>query len=143
MTRCTVTRPVPLSMGFSRREDWSRLPCPPPGDLPNPGIEPACGFFTTSTTWEARELRGHFNSICYMTGQGKARPRALDETWWGRTYKLPKACKGMQDLNTQTHGQVLAALLTDSQQACSPFGGLSRPSCPSLPLAWSLLLALC
>ena len=27
-------------MGFSRQEYWSELPCPPPGDLPNPGIEP-------------------------------------------------------------------------------------------------------
>ena len=39
----------------------ARLPCPPPGDLPDPGIEPmsltppalAGGFFTPSTTWEA------------------------------------------------------------------------------------------
>ena len=30
----------PLSMRFPRQEYWSRLPCPPPGDLPNPGIEP-------------------------------------------------------------------------------------------------------
>ena len=45
-------------MEFSRREYWSRLPCPPPGDLPNPGIEPvslmslgvAGGFFTSSAT---------------------------------------------------------------------------------------------
>ena len=29
------------SMGFSRQEHWSGLPCPPPGDLPDPGIEPA------------------------------------------------------------------------------------------------------
>ena len=29
-----------LSMGFSRQEYWSGLPCSPPGDLPNPGIEP-------------------------------------------------------------------------------------------------------
>ena len=28
----------PLSTGFSRQEYWSGLPCPPPGDLPNPGI---------------------------------------------------------------------------------------------------------
>ena len=27
-------------MGFSRQEDWSGLPCPPPGDLPNPRIKP-------------------------------------------------------------------------------------------------------
>ena len=31
---------APLSMGFSRQEYWSALPCPPPGDLPNPGTEP-------------------------------------------------------------------------------------------------------
>ena len=51
-------RQAPLSMGFSRQEYWGRLPCPPPGDLPYPGIEPASltspalagGFFTTSAT---------------------------------------------------------------------------------------------
>ena len=31
----------PPSMGFSRQEYWSGLPFPPPGDLPDPGIEPA------------------------------------------------------------------------------------------------------
>ena len=44
-------------MEFSRQEYWSGLPCPPPGDLPDPGIEPtslvspvlAGRFFTTST----------------------------------------------------------------------------------------------
>ena len=37
---CTVTRQAPLSMEFSRQEYWSGLPCPPPGDLPNLGMEP-------------------------------------------------------------------------------------------------------
>ena len=32
--------PGPLSMGLPRQEYWSGLPCPPPGELPNPGIEP-------------------------------------------------------------------------------------------------------
>ena len=36
----TVDHRVPLSKGFSRQEHWSGLPCPSPGDLPNPGIEP-------------------------------------------------------------------------------------------------------
>ena len=36
----TVARQAPLSMGFSRKEYWSGLPLPSPGDLPNPGIEP-------------------------------------------------------------------------------------------------------
>ena len=62
-TPWTVAHQAPLSMGFSRQEYWSGLPCPPPGDLPNPGIEsesliaPALtgGFFTTSTIWEAQQ----------------------------------------------------------------------------------------
>ena len=40
-TLWTVAHPAPLSMGFSREEYWSGLPCPPPGDLPDPGIKPA------------------------------------------------------------------------------------------------------
>ena len=40
-TPWTVALQAPLSMGVSRHEYWSGLPCPPPGDLPNPGIEPA------------------------------------------------------------------------------------------------------
>ena len=60
-TLWTVAHQAPLSMGFSRQEYWSVLPCPPPGHLPDPGIElvslmsPALsgGFFTTSPTWEA------------------------------------------------------------------------------------------
>ena len=36
----TVASQAPLSMGYSRQEYWSGLPCPP-GDLSNPGIEPA------------------------------------------------------------------------------------------------------
>ena len=59
---CSVTQSVqahglqqvPLSMGFPRQEYWCESPFPPPGDLPNPGIEPASlaspglagGFFT-------------------------------------------------------------------------------------------------
>ena len=59
-TLWTVTHQAPLSMGFSRQEYWRELPCPAPGDLPDPGIEPVPlmspvsvgGFFTTSTTCE-------------------------------------------------------------------------------------------
>ena len=36
----TVASQAPLSMGFSRQEYWSGLPCPPPGDLPDPGMKP-------------------------------------------------------------------------------------------------------
>jgi len=52
---------APLPVGFSWQEHWSGLLCPPPGDLPDPGIEPVSlmspaltgGFFSTRATWEA------------------------------------------------------------------------------------------
>ena len=40
VTLQTVTHQSPLSMEFSRQEYCNGLPCPPPGDLPDPGIEP-------------------------------------------------------------------------------------------------------
>ena len=58
----TVARQVPLSVGFSRQEYWSGLPCPPPGDLPDLEIKPlflalAGRFF--SAELPAREAHGH------------------------------------------------------------------------------------
>ena len=52
-TLWTIARQAPLSTGFSRQEYWGGLPCPPPGDLPDPGVKPmspkspalAGGFF--------------------------------------------------------------------------------------------------
>ena len=60
VTLWTIACKTPLFMGFSRQKCWSGLSCPPPGDLPNPGIEPeslmsptlAGGFFTTNSTWD-------------------------------------------------------------------------------------------
>ena len=60
-TLWTVAHQVLLSMGFSRQEYWSGLPCPPPGHLPYPGTEPASlrstalagRFFTTISTCKA------------------------------------------------------------------------------------------
>ena len=40
VTQWAVAHQAPLSMGFSRQEYWSGLPCPPPGDFPDPGIKP-------------------------------------------------------------------------------------------------------
>ena len=56
VTLWTIACQAPLCMGFSRREYWSGLPFPPPGDLPDPGIKPmsfvSCAlarrFFTTA-----------------------------------------------------------------------------------------------
>ena len=56
VTPWTVACQASLSMKFSRQEYWSGVPCPPPRDLPDPGVEPtslmssalAGGFFTTA-----------------------------------------------------------------------------------------------
>ena len=61
-TLWTVTCQTPLSMEFSRQEYSSGLPCPPPGNLSDPGVKPrslaspasAGSFFTASATWEAQ-----------------------------------------------------------------------------------------
>ena len=60
-TLWTIVCQASLSVGFSRQEYWSELPCAPPEDLFNPGIKPkslkspalADWFFTKSATWEA------------------------------------------------------------------------------------------
>ena len=64
VTLWTVVCQAPLSVWFSIQEYWSRLPCPPPEDLPNPGIKPmslrspalAGGFYTTSAIWETPSI---------------------------------------------------------------------------------------
>ena len=61
----SVAFQTPLPLEFFRQEDWSGLPCPCPGDLPNPEVEPmsllssilAGEFFTVSTTWEAHSTK--------------------------------------------------------------------------------------
>ena len=93
VTPRTVAHQAPLSMGFSRQEHWSGCPCPPPGDLPDPGIEPASPgspawagrFFTTSAPWEAQErtygmVNARFRAVKGkrgVTGEGDTVPRLL------------------------------------------------------------------
>ena len=63
MTPWTVAYQAPLSMGFSREEYWSGLSFPPPGDLPDPGIEsrsPALQADSLPT-----ELQGSFSPQGY------------------------------------------------------------------------------
>ena len=71
-TLWTVACQDPLSKRLSRQEYWSALPCPPPGDSPNPGIKPvslmspalADEFFTIRATWEAH--RAVYCQVIYI-----------------------------------------------------------------------------
>ena len=60
VTPWTVARQASQSMGFSRQEYWRGLPCPPPGDLPDPGIEPASPAHQADSLplshWEAQRI---------------------------------------------------------------------------------------
>ena len=70
-TLWTVACWAPLSMGFSGQEYWSGLPCPPPGDLPHPGMEPsslaspvlAGVFFTSRATLEFKLHKNYMRKI--------------------------------------------------------------------------------
>ena len=73
-------------MGFSRQEYWNGFPFPTPGDLPDPGIEPATlvspalagKFFTTSTTWEVLNVGNIEDSLLNMTSKAENRKKNND-----------------------------------------------------------------
>ena len=91
----TVAHQAPLSMGFSRQEYWSGLPCPPPGDLPDQGIEPesACiscitgRFFTHWATWET--LARNVLSAKSEDYSNKQRPSKGCWVWPWRRHRWP------------------------------------------------------
>ena len=100
VTPWTAAHQAPLSMGFSRQEYWSGLPCPPPGDLPNPGIEPAspassalqADFFT----WEAKVHSFSFQFLSQTCFKGRKTflltPFEGKETCCWTDFRLGAAC---------------------------------------------------
>ena len=62
LTPWTVAHQAPLSMGLSRQEYWSRLPCLPPGDLPDPEIKPVSPALQTNSL-----PLSHLGSLCPST----------------------------------------------------------------------------
>ena len=124
---------APLSIGFSRQEYWSGLPCPPPRDLPNPGIKlgslmsPALagGFFTSSTTWEAQDTY-----IC----------RYIFSTHNRKTYLMFLICKGKSCFHQRQKITISPSLL----QSLSSLPPLFLPLSPLLPSSFlpSFLLLL-
>ena len=66
-TPWTVAHQAHLSMGFSRPEYWSGLPCPPPADLPNPGIEPKSPALQADSLPSKPETK---NKIPYLVKHG-------------------------------------------------------------------------
>ena len=93
VTLRTVAHRAPLSMGFFRQDYWSGLPCPPPGDLPDPGIEPESHYI-------------------YLYWQMGSLPLRSDQIRWV-TQSCPTLCNPM-DCNlpgSSVHGILQARLL--------------------------------
>ena len=51
---------APLSMGFSRQEYWNGLPCPSPGNVPNPGIKPKSPALQADSSLSEPPGKPHF-----------------------------------------------------------------------------------
>ena len=86
-----------LSMEFSRQQYCSGFPCPPPGVLLDPGIEPTCvsqssalagGFFTTITIWEALVIMVQILYVALMTLREISQHHFLIPTFPPSTLKL-------------------------------------------------------
>ena len=90
VTSWTGAHQTPLSMGFSRQEYWSGLLFPSPGDLPNPGIEPASPafagrFFTTEPPQTSYSL----SFFSYKMGlTATSQRRSLIEIKWDGAHGL-------------------------------------------------------
>ena len=105
-TPWTVTSQAPLSVGFSRQEYGSALPCPSPGDLPNPGIEPGAPELQADSLpsqlpgklyrgMKSSKSMGPWGQTAYTWGEGpvgdgaaegtgiKYRPRRMHPPWAG------------------------------------------------------------
>ena len=118
VTPGTAARQAPLSLGSSRQEHWSGLPCPPPADRPNPGIKPgspdlssfgftsfwslpysiSCYLRITNTGWMRHRKPQSFHRIKRARPRPhlgtKARPRAVGRGTGGRSGRGgPRGCR--------------------------------------------------
>ena len=127
-----VARQAPLFIGFSRQEYWGALPCPLPGDHPNPGTEPsslvspalAGGLFTTSTAWEAR-ISVHLWPMClpvWVVGPVILRAPVLSRDT-GRLWQTPTGDHSTEPSVCGTEPQSTTLFLRQMfQLAVEPFG---------------------
>ena len=84
VTPWAVACQAPLSMGFPRQEYWSGLPFPPPGDFPNPGIEPVSPILVLTARFITAEPPGKcFDyTMCVLVTQSCPTP-------WTVVYQAP------------------------------------------------------
>ena len=151
MTPGTVAHEAPLSLGFSRQEYWSGLPCSPPGDLPNPGVEPGLLYFLHWQVYSlplvppgkpwGRSIYGRSNALLIICNDGQEGPpwmweadgfvlaaitdhhrlRGLNNRRW--------SSRGSQSWKSET--RVLRGLV-------SPAASFLADGCPLAEFSWDL-----
>ena len=144
MTLWTVAHQAPLSMGFSRQEYWSGLPCPPPGDLPIPGIEP--GFPALQEDSLLSELTGKppkERTSCHIWGAinnsrapsscvtGATRKVTMAMTIRNERQQIPKSqlnsCVPFQGRASSVNGEQGPRGRKDAWRGCGHRGGRCWP----------------
>ena len=105
---------APLSMGLSRPEYWSGLPCPPPGDLPNPGIEPRSPALQADSLPSEPPGKSKNTGVCSLSILQGIFP--TQESNWGLLHSKPilyqLSYQGSHKSSSQNH-----FLLRDGSQA--------------------------
>ena len=82
MIQWAVAHQAPLSVEFSRQEYWSGLPCPSPGDLPDPGIKPGSPALQADSLPSEPSGKGVQNK-CYEVKKNKNKTLAsLGQITW-------------------------------------------------------------
>ena len=108
VTLWTVTCQAPLSMGFSRQEYQSQLPCLPPGDLPDPGVEP------TSPALQVDSLPlSHWGSPKQLLPYSKFKVCFLE--LYGIFSQIFSTCSWL-NLGCETHGYGRSTVFTYEKQ---------------------------
>ena len=135
-----VARQAPLSMGFSLQEYWSGLPFPPPGDLPNPGMELASpkspAFFTAELPGKPRygacmrvQSLQSCPTLCDPMDHGPPAPLSMgfsrQEYWSGLPFPSPVIKYEVSEVKSLIHVQLFATPWTVAYQA-PPSMGFSR-----------------
>ena len=117
---------APLSVRFCRQEYWSGVPCPPPGDLPNPRIEPRSPTLQADSLQSEPPGKPMNAGVAYPFSRGSSRPRN-----WTRVSCIPggffTSWATRKVHSSPNHGSVrrvsnsvyrLHMLLVSSQQSC-------------------------
>ena len=123
-----IAHQAPLSMGFSRQEYWSGLPCPPPGDLPGPGIESSSPALQTDSLllsdWEITPIFLCLECLVWSSLSTQAFYSA-----WGNMCK-GFSCTVAALLNQETLEGMAGWHRVDAQGCACGGGAVPENSCP-------------